>query len=59
MIAPSELEKLEECRSLLEEIIELQKQVAHISRDDLDTLADYVASLKRATELRAQLRLAD
>ncbi len=59
MIAPSELEKLEECRSLLEEIIELQKQVAHISRDDLDTLADYVASVKRAAELRAQLGLAD
>ena len=31
MIAPSDLEDLEEYRSLLEDIIELQKQVAHIT----------------------------
>jgi len=32
VIAPSELEKLDEYRSLLEDLIELQKQVAPLPR---------------------------
>ncbi len=34
MIAPSELEKPDEYRSLLEDLIELQKQVARITQKD-------------------------
>ena len=49
MIAPSDLEKLEEYRSLLEDIIELQKQVGHITQNDLDALAEYV--VRRADRL--------
>ncbi len=45
MIAPSELETLVEYRSLLEDIIELQKQVARIAQKDLDALAEYVVRL--------------
>jgi len=56
MIEPRELEKLEECRSLQEDIIELQKQVTPITQDDLDVLAEYVGKLKKAAELSAQLR---
>ncbi len=56
MIVPSELEKLEEYRSMLEDIIELQKQVSHITQQDLDALAEYVARLREAAELSAQLR---
>ena len=56
MIAQNDLEKLEECRSLLEDIIELQKQVGHITQDDLDALAEYVMRLKEAAELSSQLK---
>ncbi len=56
MIAPSELEKLQEYRSLLQDIIELQNQVSHITQDDLDALAGYVERLKAAVELSSQLR---
>ena len=45
MIAPSELETLVEYRSLLEDLIELQKQVARIAQKDLDALAEYVMRL--------------
>ena len=45
MIAPSELEALVEYRSLLEDLIELQKQVARIGQKDLDALAEYVVRL--------------
>ncbi len=55
MIAPSDLEKLQEYRSLLEDIIELQKQVSHITQEDLDTPAEYVMRLKEAAELSSQL----
>jgi glycine cleavage system pyridoxal-binding protein P len=43
VIAPSELEKLVEYRSLLEDIIELQKQVASLPRRT--ALAEYVVRL--------------
>ena len=56
MTAPNDLEKLQEYRSLLEDIIELQKQVGPITQDDLDALAEYVARLREAAELSAQLR---
>ncbi len=56
MNALSELEKLEDCRSLLEDIIELQKQVTPITQDELEALAEYVANRRKATELSAQLR---
>ncbi len=56
MIAPSDLEKLQEYRSLLEDIIELQKQVSHITQDDLDALTEYVLRLKEAAEMSARLR---
>ena len=56
MIATSELEKLQEYRSLLEDIIELQKQVGHITQEDLDALAEYVSRLKEAADLSSQLR---
>ncbi len=56
MIATSDLEKLQEYRSLREDIIELQKQVGHITQDDLDALAEYVLRLREAAELSSQLR---
>ena len=55
MMAQSELEKLEEYRSLLEDIIELQKRVTSITQDDLDALAEYVAKLREAAEFSAYL----
>ena len=56
MIAPSELEKLGEYRSLLEDIIELQKQEARITQNDPDTMAEYVVRRKEAAEFGSQLR---
>ncbi len=55
MIVPSELEKLVEYLSLLEDIIELQKQVAPLLRR-MDALAEYMVRRKEAAELRFQLR---
>ena len=55
-VAPSKLEKLEECRFLLEDIIELQKQVAPITHEGLDARADYIAGQKETAEPLAQLR---
>jgi len=50
------LEKLDQYRSLLEDLIELQKQVARIAQKDRDALAEYVVRRKEAAELRSQLR---
>ena len=56
MIVPSDLEKLVEYRSLLEDNIELQKQAARITQNDPNTLAEYVLRRKKAAEYGSQLR---
>ena len=41
---------------MLEDIIKLRKEIGPIAQEDLDALAEYVARLREAADLSAQLR---